>query len=336
MTRVTCTESALIEACRLHPEEDTPRLMYADWLDENAGLVACGDCAGRGFVKKYLDVIGADKFVVPDDFGYEGVPLKKVACPHCSGSCTVTDDKAAKAELIRVQVALAKIQPRKCHLHCKAEGPPGPVWCTNCCHDPKCCNCDLAEERWPLTQQQNALIDAHPHWRPVCPVCEGEKLVCEKQNGGWACVDCSGDGHIGTFTRGFIEELPVQWEWVAQCPDCTEGRWRNGSDGVCRTCDADLRTQPIPYEPTEWAKSVVASHPLVRLSLIGKEPHEWANSGSGIWHWYHSRQTINDPTSIPTMIYKRLKSRTFDSAELAIAAQSEALVDWIRNPQPEG
>lgn len=31
---------------------------------------------------------------------------------------------------------------RRCELGCKSEGPPGPVWCSVCGHDPKCCTCD--------------------------------------------------------------------------------------------------------------------------------------------------------------------------------------------------
>jgi hypothetical protein len=33
-------------------------------------------------------------------------------------------------------------QHRPCLFDCKSEGPPGPIWCTQCGHDPKCCNCD--------------------------------------------------------------------------------------------------------------------------------------------------------------------------------------------------
>lgn len=34
---------------------------------------------------------------------------------------------------------------RKCNLNCRSEGPPGPIWCSECGHDPKCCNCDPSE-----------------------------------------------------------------------------------------------------------------------------------------------------------------------------------------------
>ena len=31
---------------------------------------------------------------------------------------------------------------RPCLFNCKSEGPPGPIWCRMCGHDPKCCTCD--------------------------------------------------------------------------------------------------------------------------------------------------------------------------------------------------
>jgi hypothetical protein len=35
---------------------------------------------------------------------------------------------------------------RTCHLNCNSEGPPGPIWCTECGHDPKCCTCEIEYE----------------------------------------------------------------------------------------------------------------------------------------------------------------------------------------------
>ncbi|WP_171471338.1 TIGR02996 domain-containing protein [Frigoriglobus tundricola] len=36
-------EQALLAAVIAHPDEDTPRLMYADWLDENADALPTRD-----------------------------------------------------------------------------------------------------------------------------------------------------------------------------------------------------------------------------------------------------------------------------------------------------
>jgi uncharacterized protein (TIGR02996 family) len=77
---------ALLAAILAHPDEDTPRLAYADWLDETAGTVACR-CKGTGRYR----VVGG---------GFLG-------CPGCNGAGSIPDGNAARAEFIRVQVELA-------------------------------------------------------------------------------------------------------------------------------------------------------------------------------------------------------------------------------------
>lgn len=71
------------------PGEDSPRLAYADWLEENAGDVECPDCRHR---KK--------------DWGrhYKSSPY----C-ICKGSGRISDSYTERAEFIRVQVELAEL-----------------------------------------------------------------------------------------------------------------------------------------------------------------------------------------------------------------------------------
>ena len=91
-TAVTTDEAALLAAIRLHPAEDTPRLMYADWLDENAAQVPCPKCAGRG------DDDGRN-----DAYGMVG------ECVGCRGAGRVPDGRRERAEFIRVQCEIARI-----------------------------------------------------------------------------------------------------------------------------------------------------------------------------------------------------------------------------------
>lgn len=35
---------------------------------------------------------------------------------------------------------------KECKHNCKAEGPPGPIWCTWCGHAPECCNCEHPDD----------------------------------------------------------------------------------------------------------------------------------------------------------------------------------------------
>jgi len=85
-------------------DDDTPRLLYADRLDELAGTVPCGACGGGG-----VKAVGVVKKGGPEEWGpwkqyvMDPPPPTLVDCPACSGSGRVPDALAARAELVRVQ-----------------------------------------------------------------------------------------------------------------------------------------------------------------------------------------------------------------------------------------
>jgi uncharacterized protein (TIGR02996 family) len=81
-------ESALLAAILADPADDAPRLILADWLQDNAGQVECDRC-DRG------DTHGSPK-------------LWASACSACRGRAVVSDGRAELAEFIRVQVARAR------------------------------------------------------------------------------------------------------------------------------------------------------------------------------------------------------------------------------------
>jgi hypothetical protein len=82
---VTDTEARLLRAVLESPGDDTPRLAYADWLDDNAGVVPCPICTGPGFPRG-------------------PVPA---GCTKCRGSLEIPDDRRERAEFIRIQCELA-------------------------------------------------------------------------------------------------------------------------------------------------------------------------------------------------------------------------------------
>jgi hypothetical protein len=73
--------------------DDTPRLLFADWLDENARTVTCSKCescsgrGGRSFPPRHMGIH---------------------RCGVCRGSGRVPNGNAARAEFIRVQCELAR------------------------------------------------------------------------------------------------------------------------------------------------------------------------------------------------------------------------------------
>ena len=85
----TADELAFLAAIRAAPEDDVPRLVYADWLEEHQ-TDECSRCAGRGAVGwDYVNGVGR--------------PPKVHLCPECSGSGRVPNRYAERAAFIRVQ-----------------------------------------------------------------------------------------------------------------------------------------------------------------------------------------------------------------------------------------
>lgn len=92
-------ERLLLSAVLAAPEDDTPRLVYADWLEERAGGdVECRRCRGSGMIGGFC----GDNVSTPVDYFED-------PCPACRGAGRVPDGRAARAEFIRVQCELARI-----------------------------------------------------------------------------------------------------------------------------------------------------------------------------------------------------------------------------------
>lgn len=111
-------EVALLRAVAARPDDDTPRLVYADWLDDNAGTIDCPKCGGSG----YQPPTAADFLFVRERVGPDGHVTRYVEmgpvnfrpppkCDRCRGTGAVADGRAARAEFIRVQVELARSFP---------------------------------------------------------------------------------------------------------------------------------------------------------------------------------------------------------------------------------
>jgi len=81
---------ALLTTILQFPAEDTPRLGFADWLEENSAEVECGTCDGDG-LKRAMTING------------------RVKCPTCSGTGRVPDGRRARAEFIRCQIEIARL-----------------------------------------------------------------------------------------------------------------------------------------------------------------------------------------------------------------------------------
>lgn len=79
-------ERALLATILAHPEADLPRLVYADWLDDNAVDRGCGECEGTGETN-----VGRGR-------------VRK--CPLCA-SGIARDGRRERGEFIRLQCEIA-------------------------------------------------------------------------------------------------------------------------------------------------------------------------------------------------------------------------------------
>jgi uncharacterized protein (TIGR02996 family) len=81
--------AAFWAAVRNRPDDDTPRLVFADWLDDHAGTMACPGCKGKGRRTARTPPVTCE-----------------VDCWDCGGSGRVSNGNAERAELIRVGIAV--------------------------------------------------------------------------------------------------------------------------------------------------------------------------------------------------------------------------------------
>lgn len=111
-----------------HTSDNTPRLVFADWLEENEKSERCGDCYGAGHA------------FCPNCHG-EGCSVYGVAangpclaaddCHRCAGSGTVSNGFKGRAEFIRVQCRIYDLvnDPDTDWSDCTG---PSASWCPNC------------------------------------------------------------------------------------------------------------------------------------------------------------------------------------------------------------
>lgn len=324
-------ERALVRGIIANPADFTARLVFADWLQENAEpLQTCPKCKGARCVRQPRGVA--------------------IECDRCDCTGTVSDGRAERAELIRVQCELARL-PNLFHKSASLDGCP-------------CGGCEL------LRRSEELLTDdRRREWARVpCPVCKGNPsrglgFKCRAcQNTGDAMMHAEYPGHDGTatatphFHRGFVERVEVPaLAWVleqvaAKCKMCRGAGWcecpESGLDADCPQCHGtgtdSTRTE---WRVTEWAKAVAGTHPVTEFVIGDREPrrHYYMQGEIGA-DWLLDADTPADEGSvIPQPIYDRIASDLMymrekgfsrgqweQSREAALSALAIAAADVVR------
>lgn len=127
---MTDEEAGLVRAVLEQADDDTPRLVFADWMDDNAGAAPCRTCDGSG--RRREPTFGQAPDTCPHCGGrtdrtfvdFSAVRCRDCwavskgrhegwqdlgHCPACSGAGEVPDGRHERAEFVRLQVEIARL-----------------------------------------------------------------------------------------------------------------------------------------------------------------------------------------------------------------------------------
>ena len=95
-----------------NPFDNTPRLVFADWLDEQPSTVPCAECNGSGvpFIKPIRHNMWEERQPDGTIRRFSKIPRPDYRirrCESCGGSGSVSNGNAERAEFIRLQIELA-------------------------------------------------------------------------------------------------------------------------------------------------------------------------------------------------------------------------------------
>lgn len=317
MTPLTDDARAILAGVRADPDDDTPRLMYADYLDGlDTVSVPCPKCV-RG-----NDGAGT---VIQEPRSWMGQRGWRLAsrCSICSGTGFVPDTSDRdRAELIRVQVRISA-----------GHGIANTI---------------------DLDRQRELLAADSDRWRaaPKCGTCggDGKERLGPGVRTQRDCPDCWGTGDAGGLMeeglRGSSGEL-IAGDWLREVTyhrgmkrvkcragdvweqvDCPERRPPNADVGprldqykphqYCPTCKG---TQKV-YRPTAWARAVCKWHPDVTEFWV---TDSWfVHDGTSGWD-----RTRTPPAVVDTAVAAGLKWEINEHERRLLLGR--AVVKWVHS-----
>lgn len=314
------TNNALLAAIRENPGEDTPRLVYADWLEENAGAVACAACDGTRLVQ-HRPPRGTNSHAMGSVEN----------CPICHGAGRVSDGRAVLAEFIRVQVELAR--PSDCQT-CS-----GRRWYSiDDAHSDDCYSCSSK-----LNARERELWPAVRVWFEG----DGVNLWC----GRWPGSNTATPAVL--VSRGLpavVRCTLAEWMGGEECPHCDRGvQWRSmpPDSRVCESCGGDPeRRKPGTGRTPGIGPRLAQRWPITEVQ-VEKQP-----MGSGrefLCLMREDRPSVASPGSaaLPASVFDLLKgyrkyirgarAKCYPDEPAARAALSDAAIAWARSqPIEEG
>lgn len=278
---MTSTGEALLAAATAAPKSVEPRLVYADWLDEQPDWEECTRCKGTGITERY------------DDGN---------SCEDCKGDKGRALGRHARAEFIKTQIAIDAYPDLAGCTECSAR------WCPVCgdckCPDPedrmdypgcplharesrhgrmddwKTKEAELLKKWWPwwgLELSRPWFRPAgHNGWSPN-GYAGGEVYFAEHM------PSVYGGGFRATYRRGFVEKVSCEYPtWVKLAGGVN--RWGRFDE----TCGVRKHTPLREVEITHWTEDYRRSITDLYNTVTGSDlsPHvgpPWVMMMQIIW-----------------------------------------------------
>lgn len=278
-------EASFLAAIRADIDDDTPRLVYADWLQEqaesNPQFTTCETCGGSGDADTIEEV----------NLKGESVKTRLFACESCNGEGRLPDPRLWRAELIRVSCQTYRIA-----------------------HEKKRHPIELASLKWRWTEEEKALGNREvelceklypKEW--VIDTIWGQGNKHNLANEDWYVFDEHPDNPHGTtsgstikISRGFAVQANVRrWDYTTLRGYLHEPirliRWidaipRVGSDGVNYWSVLHSDHKPssrekfhiIPDEVGVWGHTR-PGHRIYFPQGGGSTPRAWLDKATQCW-----------------------------------------------------
>lgn len=314
---------AFIASILAHPHDTRLRLVFADWLDDNNGLVVCPECKGWGTTErpkpgpppKIEERIGPDervqRFAVLPPIDTRELIRRPPPCPCCDGARKVPNGYAEWAEFIRVQVEVSRREAversQRMILFDDAEfndllAREQELWMDGPFR--------TLREQWQASFHRKAVIlpqdlgSGDPTPAPWLIVRDGFPSEWRGPLADWYGVRCEHCCGLGQHPRGL--EDPIQWCLVcnktgrihAGGPEIV-GRWP-----ITQVTVTDQQAYPaLRSERVAWFHSDVPTGSERRIQDLPNEVFNalvgWDNRGGDESQvkWYATRAKANDALS---------------------------------------